>query len=265
MAGLDRRRRRRPARPALAEAVGRAARGASRARGALRHGRLEPRPPRDRRALPLRPPARARLDRSRGGARGSGRGLAVRDRLQVRIDDRAQLLRRRVLGQDRRRRLALRRHHRSRLGARGTCTQGRLGSHRPRAARRGRPLLGADRVRPGAGGARRDRHRAHARARRRHTREMPRRAWRQPGPDARSRDRQRAREGPRQADLRGTACVGQRRPVARAADRRVHRKAGHRRAARRRRAPRRALRLRRRPPVHPLPPGHGPRRAGRRP
>ena len=75
-----------------------------RARRAVRHGRLEPGAARDRRAARLRAPARARLDRPRRRARRAGRGLAVRDRLQVGLDDRAQLLRGRVLGQDGRRR-----------------------------------------------------------------------------------------------------------------------------------------------------------------
>ena len=78
--------------------LGRPARGEPRAGRALRHGRLEPRPARDRRAQRQRSAARARLDRPRRRARRAGRGLALRDRVQVGLDDRAQLLRGRVLG-----------------------------------------------------------------------------------------------------------------------------------------------------------------------
>ncbi len=147
-----------------AAVVGRPARRAPRARRAVRHGRLEPGAARDRRAARQRPAARARLDRSRRRARHAGRGLAVRDRLEVGLDDRAQLLRRRVLGA--RPTATARaswpsptRARRSRSGP-----QGRLGARRPRPPRRRRPLLGADGVRARAGRARGHRRRADARS-----------------------------------------------------------------------------------------------------
>ncbi len=255
MAGLDRRRRRGTARPRRAAVVGRPARCEPRAHRAVRHGRIEPRAARDRRAARQPAPARARLDRPGRRARRAGGGLALRDRVQVGLDDGAQLLRRRVLGQDRRRRLALRRDHRPGLVARGARAQRRLGAHRARAPRRRRPLLRAHGVRARARRARGHRPGAAPAARRRGAREVPRRVRHQPRPDARARDRRQARQGPRQADVRAAAGAAEHRAVARAADRRVDGQAGHRRAPGRRRAAGRSVRLRRRPALHPPAPG----------
>ena len=140
VAGLDRRRRRRPARPAPSCSSWAGPLGASHERVVLcGMGGSSLAPLVIGELHGSRPPARARLDRPRRRARRAGRGLALRDRLQVGLDDRAQLLRRRVLGQDRRRRLALRRDHRPRLGARGARAQATAG----RASRTGAPTSAA--------------------------------------------------------------------------------------------------------------------------
>ena len=232
LARLDRRGRRCGRRPCRARGLGPPARPGAPADRALRHGRLEPRAARDRRPGRQRPARRARLDRSRRRAGRPGRGLALRDRVEVRLDDRAELLRRCVLGQDGSRRLALRGDHRPRQRARDARARRRLGEGRPRARRRGRTLLGDVGVRARAGRPRRRRRAAARVVGRRDARGLQGRhgAWR----GARDRDRRRARSGARQADDPHLARPRVRGPLARAADRRVDRQARYGRAAGRR-------------------------------
>ena len=129
---------------------------------------------------------------------------------------------------------------------------------------RRRPLLGADRLRPGALGSGRRRHRGPARRRRGGRRRAQRRRRRQPRAAAR-RGHGGHRPAARQARPRRRRVRHRRvRRLGRAAHRREHRQAGHRRAARRRGRrlrPRGRLAGRRR---HGRPPGQRLRRRPRR-